>query len=141
MLPGIAYGGNGHWSIIDAQDNMILYQNYQFQGDSDKSGLIIVGDEDKCPDVLLPGPNATVDTLLVSTEGYPVGETSLGYRNLCNNVQITISNSSSPTGEYTEMEDQSELSAGVYEFFTVGGHDDGKLKTVFAEHNRSACKV
>jgi hypothetical protein len=121
-LPGIENGG---WSVIDAS-NMILYQNDEFTaGTSDKSGLIIVGDKEttKCPDALLPGPNATVHILL-STDGYPK-ETSLGYQNLCNGVKTQI-NSSLATESYTPYNFPVELSTGEYEFYIRDSFGDGK---------------
>jgi hypothetical protein len=126
-LPGIKNGG---WSVIDAS-NMILYQNDEFTADtSDKSGLIIVGDKEttKCPDVLLPGPNATVDVLLF-TDGYPE-QTSLGYQNLCNGVKTQI-NSSLATEIITQYNFPVELSTGEYEFYVGDSVGNGKcLKDV-----------
>jgi hypothetical protein len=121
---------NGSWSVIDAR-NMILYQNDEFIGGiSDRSGLIIVGEKDttRCPDVLLPGLNATVDIIL-STDYYPE-ETLLGYQNLCNGAEIQI-NSSLATEEYTQYNFPVELSTGEYKFFirdSIGdGLNDGSL--------------
>jgi hypothetical protein len=124
LLPGI-YDGHGHWSVVDARNSMILFHNDQFMGGfSDTSGRIIVGDgEDTCPDVLLPGPNATVDIFVFIVEN--AGGTSLGYRNLCNDVETQI-NSSTPMLEYTDHEFGLDLSTGEYEFFIRNSKGDCK---------------
>jgi hypothetical protein len=125
-LPGIKNGG---WSVTDAS-NMILYQNDEFAGTSDKSGLIIVGDKEitKCPDVLLPGPNSTVHILLF-TDYFPE-QTSLGYQNLCNGVKSPI-DSSLATEKLTQYNFPVELSTGEYEFYICDRVGDGKyLKDV-----------
>jgi hypothetical protein len=109
---------------------MILYQNDEFAGTSDKSGLIIVGDKEttKCPEVILPGPKSIVHVLL-STDKYPE-QTSLGYQNLCNRVETQI-NSSLATEKYTQYSFPVELSTGEYEFYIRDSFGDGKcLKDV-----------
>jgi hypothetical protein len=87
--PGIVRYGGGTWSIV-AAGNIILYQNDGFIGGVvDTTGIIIVGNELVCPNVSLPGSTAHVIVTLFTDDSFPE-ETSLGYQNLCNNIETTM---------------------------------------------------
>jgi hypothetical protein len=86
---GIVRYGGGTWSVV-AAGNIILYQNDGFmRGVVDTTGIIIVGNELVCPDVSLPGSTAHVIVTLFTDDSFPE-ETSLGYQNLCNNIETTM---------------------------------------------------
>jgi hypothetical protein len=124
--PGIVRYGGGTWSVI-AAGNIVLYQNDGFMGGVvDTTGIIIVGNELVCPDVLLPGSTAFVIVTLF-TDSFPE-ETSLGYQNLCNNIETTILEYNDTSAENrTQHSFPLVLSDGEYAFSIADSFGNGKL--------------